>query len=306
MTHLPRPVVAASSAALFAAAFSKRTPVKVARKMIDSVAYVNRLPRGTVAEPITLGGVPAERVTVGATERPRAILYLHGGAYVLGSIAVYRNLAARLAEATGAVVFNLEYRLAPEHPYPAALEDAEAAFRAIVSEHGFAPERVAISGDSAGGGLAVATACRLTAAGLRPAALALISPWTDPSQEDFGRSRDMVVNLAWGRTNAALYRGAADHRDPGYAPMYADLSGLPPMLIHSSQREMLAPQVHKFAEHARAAGVEVRQVVHPKLWHSGHSLAGTVREATEAVKDLGSFLRLNLDLPAEAPTEAAV
>lgn len=295
MTHLPRPLVAGVSATVFAAAFHTRTPVKLSRKIIDLGAKAARLPSATVAEPLTLGGRPAERVTVGATERPRAILYLHGGGYVVGSVAAYRNLAAHLAHTTGAVVFNVDYRLAPEHPYPAALEDADAAFRAIVDEHGFPPERIAIAGDSAGGGLAVAVARRLTDAGLRPAALALISPWTDPSDENVARRRDLVINLEWGMYNARLYRGSADHRDPGYAPMYASLDGMPPMLIHYCERELLAQQVQRFAQRVRDAGVPVQVANHPKLWHSGHTLAGTLREASEAVHDLGSFLRARLD-----------
>lgn len=295
MTHLPRPLVAGMSAAVFAVAFDLRMSIKASRKIIDTSAKLARLPVGTVAEPITLGGRPAERVTVGATERPRAILYLHGGGYVVGSIDAYRNLAAHLAKATEAVVFNLDYRLAPEHQYPAALDDAEAAFRAIVEEHGFAPDRIAISGDSAGGGLAVAVARRLTDAGLRPAALALISPWTDPADENVARSRDMVVNLEWGRYNARLYRGAADPHDPGYAPMHGPLEGLPPTLIHYCKTEMLAQQVERFAQRLRDADVPLQVVQHPRLWHSGHTLAGTLREASVAVQDLGAYLRANLD-----------
>src|SRR5439155_13304557 len=144
---------------------------------------------------------------------------LHGGGYTVGSPRLYRALAAYLSRSSGAVVYSLDYRLAPEHPYPAALDDAVAAFRALVSEHGFAPARIAIVGDSAGGGLAVAAARVLTDSGLRPAALGLLSPWTDPADEAFTVRRDRVTNARWGKQSATAYRGSAGPTDPAFAPM---------------------------------------------------------------------------------------
>jgi acetyl esterase/lipase len=262
-----------------------------------------RVPTGTRVEHITLGGRPAERITVGASERPRAILFLHGGGYTVGSPRLYRACAAVLARASGSVVFCLDYRLAPEYPFPAALDDAVAAFRELVVEHGFDPSRVAIAGDSAGGGLSVAAARVLTDDGLAPAALGLISPWTDPSDEDFIRQRDFVVNLRGGRLSASLYRGSADSRDPGYAPMHGRLDGLPPTLIQCSPNEMLYPQILRFAGLLKRAGVDVTLVAQERWWHSIHVLAGMLREATDAVADLGAFLRAHLDA-ATAPTTA--
>jgi monoterpene epsilon-lactone hydrolase len=293
--HLPRPLVVAIAAPMYRIALNTRTPLRLRRAILERYAGLTVLPRGARVEPITLGGRPCERVTVGATERPRAVLYLHGGGYTVGSPRTHRALAAFLARDAGAVVFSLHYRLAPEHRFPAALDDAVAAFRELVDEHGFAPSRIAIAGDSAGGGLAVAAARRLTDDGLRPAALGLLSPWTDPSDETITRRRDFVLNSAWGRQNAVDYRGEADPRDPGYAPMHGRLDGLPPMLIHCAQTEILQPQILVFAERATDAGVAVQVVEHPRLWHSGHALAGTLREATDAVHDVGAFLRAHLD-----------
>jgi monoterpene epsilon-lactone hydrolase len=294
MSHLPRPIVIAMAAPLFAVALNARTPLPLARALIDSGGRLARLPAGTQVRPAVLADRPAERVTVGASERPRAVLYLHGGGYTLGSTRAYRALAAWLAQAAGAVVYTLDYRLAPEDPYPAALEDAVAAFGDLVTHHGFAPSRVALAGDSAGGGLAVAAARVLTDSGSPPAALGLLSPWTDPSDEQM-RARDMVVNVVWGTRSAARYRGGADRADPGYAPIHGRLDGLPPMLIQCAANEMLRPQIGRFARAASAAGVEVEFTESARLWHSAQALAGTLREATDAVTDLGAFLRRHLE-----------
>jgi acetyl esterase/lipase len=202
-------------------------------------------------------------------------------------------------------VFSLDYRLAPEYPFPAALDDAVAAFRELVGGHGFDPSRAAIAGDSAGGGLSVAAARVLTDAGLAPAALGLISPWTDPSDEDFTRERDFVVNRRGGRLSASHYRGSADPSDPGYAPMHGRLDGLPPTLIQCSPNEMLYPQILRFAGLLEGAGVEVALVAQERWWHSIHVLAGMLREATDAVVDLGAFLRAHLDAQTSMTNQGA-
>jgi epsilon-lactone hydrolase len=294
--HLPRRVVMALSGPTYRLSLNVRLSVRAQRRLSELGAAVLRPPRGTLIEPVTLGSRPVERVSFGASHRPRAVLYLHGGGYVVGSAGMYRALAGYLARASGAVVHTLDYRLAPEHPYPAALDDAVAAARALIDEHGIEPGRLAIAGDSAGGGLAVATARRLSDAGIRIGGLALLSPWTDPSDTDMPL-RDFVVNRAWGTSCADLYRAAADPRDPGYAPMWADLAGLAPMLITTGTGEMLNGQIKRFAARAEAAGNDVRLVELPRLWHSGHVLAGLLRESTVAVQDAGGYLRCRLDEP---------
>jgi epsilon-lactone hydrolase len=289
--HLPRPVVVAMSRLVHRSVLTERCPVPLQRRLTELNAATLRPPRHTRIEHVTLGARPAERVSGARSDG--AVLYLHGGGYVIGSARMYRALAGHLASASGAVVYNLDYRLAPEHTYPAALQDALAAFRELVDVHGYAPESIAIAGDSAGGGLAVATARAATDAGLRPAALVLLSPWTDPGDHDMP-ARDFVITRAWGTACGERYRGAADPRDPGYAPMFADLSGLPPMLIHLSEGELLNAQIKRFATRVDGAGGEVRLVELPRLWHSGHLLAGTLREATGAVSGAGAFVRARL------------
>lgn len=292
--HLPRPLVVGLSAPTFRLVINSRVSPRMQRRLGDLTATLFRPPHGTNVEHLTLGGRPVERVSFGASQRPRAVLYLHGGGYVTASPRVYRALAGHLARSAGSVVFTLDYRLAPEHVYPAALDDALAAFAALVEVHGYHPDRIAIAGDSAGGGLAVAAARRLADAGTPPAALVLLSPWTDPADQDTA-DRDLVINRAWATQCAEFYRGDAAPTDPGYAPMWAKLGDLPPMLVHYGKRELLNPQIRRFIERARSQGADVTAVELPTLWHSGHLEAGLLREATDAVQDIGVWVRPHLD-----------
>ncbi|MEO6884661.1 MAG: alpha/beta hydrolase [Jatrophihabitantaceae bacterium] len=292
--HLPRAAVLALSGPAYRVALNDRWRIGTQRRLAEASTRLNRTPKGTLVQHVRLGDRPAERTTLGPTDRPRAVLYLHGGGYRLGTPRMYRPLAAHLSRAADAVVFNLDYRMAPEDPYPAALHDAVAAFEKLIATGGhFTPTQVAIAGDSAGGGLAVAAARVLTDRGTPPAALALLSPWTDPSDTDMPE-RDFVINQRWGRTNAASYRGAANPTDTGYAPMHGPLDGLPPMLIHYATNEMLAAQIQRFAARASAAGADVQLVAQPRLWHSAHILAGMLRDATDATAAVGAFLRAHL------------
>lgn len=287
--ELPRRAVAAALSPFYRVALDGRVPVGVQRSLLNAVAGLQPLPDGTVTRREHLGGVPVERVTVGATERRTVVLYLHGGAYMSGSPQTHRAFTASLAKASGSVLVVADYRLAPEHPYPAALDDAEAVFDAIVA-NGTDPSRIAIAGDSAGGGLAAATVRRLVDRGIVPAALALVSPWVDPSDQDFPAPRDMLLTDRWLRRSADRYRGAADALDPGYAPARGSLSGFPPTLVHVATTEILHPQVIAFVEALRLAGVDVGCTELPQLWHVAHLQATMMREAAEATDELGAFL----------------
>jgi acetyl esterase/lipase len=217
-------------------------------------------------------------------------LYLHGGAYIVGSPATHRALTTTLARAAGAEVYALDYRLAPEHPMPAAVDDSVAAYLALL-DRGYSPESVAIAGDSAGGGLSVATArVLIDEHGITPAALGLISPWVNPSGVSVDHGRDIVVNLAWSRQGAAAYLGDGDPADPRYAPAVGPLEGLPPTLVQIGQRELLLEQVTEFVASLRAAGVEVTVSDLGPLWHVAHTAAPLVAEAAAAVDGLGQFL----------------
>jgi acetyl esterase/lipase len=288
--YVPLPIVAAALKPFYRLALNPRLSFRAQRAVLEAAAPVQTLPHGTVAQKLTLAGRRAERITVGATERDTAILYLHGGAFTIGSINTHRSLAAHLARESASAVYVLDYRLAPENPYPAALDDAVAAFRELVRLHGFTPDRIAIAGDSAGGGLTVATARRLVDDGARPAALGLISPWVDPGARDAVKPRDLVVNTGWSNSSADAYLGAGDPLDQGFAPLQGNLDELPPVVMHVGTDEVLYPQITAFADKLRLSGVELEYIEYKKLWHVAHLQASILREAAEAVHHMGSYL----------------
>jgi cation diffusion facilitator CzcD-associated flavoprotein CzcO/acetyl esterase/lipase len=269
-------------------------PIRVQRAWTEIAATITRIPAGISIEHGSLGGRPCDRlVPQGANER-RAVLYLHGGGYVIGSRRTHRGLAAQIAQAGGAPVHLLDYRLAPEHVHPAALEDALAAYRELLGR-GFDPASIVIAGDSAGGGLAVAMATRLRDAGEPlPAGLAILNGWLDLTNSgssvttnargDFGLRRDLI------EMGAELYRGAADAADPELSPVFADLSGLPPTYLQVGTHDIILDDSERFAERARAAGVDVGYAPFDGMWHDFQIAAGLLREADEAMADLGRAL----------------
>lgn len=292
---LPLPVARAVLGPLYRVALHNRLPFPLQRALIDIGSRLQPVPSDTTVRRMRLAGRPAERLdSPTADDHPAAVLYLHGGGYAVGSLATHRSLTARLARETGSPVYALDYRLAPEHPFPAALEDAEAAFLELVERYGYRPERIAIAGDSAGGGLALATAQRLIARyGHTPAALGLIAPWADPNQVP-ERERDLVVGALWSRACAAAYLGDGDRTDPGYTPLHGTLPGLPPTCIQADTGELLHSQCVELAEALRAAGVSVRFTETRGLWHVAQLQAALVRPAAAALSELAGFLREGL------------
>jgi len=277
--------------------FHRHSPAAVQRAVLEAMLRPLPLPAHSQVSRVTLGGRRAERVTVAGSDERRVLLYLHGGGYTIGSARAFRSLAAHLSRSAQAVVYTLDYRLAPEHPYPAALDDAVAAVLELCNDLGHPPSRVAICGDSAGGGLAVATArCLTDYHGLRVGALGLISPWTDPASAALYRAEDTAVNRTWSAVSATKYRGQADPRTPGLAPMHGDLSGLPAMTVHYGRGEVLAKQIKRFVDAVREAGTAADLHAYP-VWHSGHAWAAVVPAAAKAVNDLGGAVRHHLDAP---------
>ena len=247
---------------------------------------------------VSAGGVPAEWLDGPGARSDRAVLYLHGGGYVLGGVDSHRDLIARLSAAAGARCLGLNYRLAPEHPYPAAVEDAVAAYRFLLSQ-GFAPERLAIAGDSAGGGLTAATLLALRDRKLPlPAAAALLSPWVDlegvGESMNGGVADDPMVRKDLVALMAPTYLNGANPREPLASPLHADLRGLPPLLVQVGRREVLLDDSVRFARAAQRAGVDVSLEVWPGMIHVWQIFAAELEEGREAIDRLGEFLRKHL------------
>jgi acetyl esterase/lipase len=246
-------------------------------------------------EAVTAGGIPAEWVSAPDVDAGRAVLYLHGGGYVIGSINTHRSLAARISRASRARVLVIDYRLAPEHPHPAAVEDAVAGYRFMLAG-GLQPARIAVAGDSAGGGLTVATLVAIRDAKLPlPAAGACLSPWVD--LEGIGESMttkadlDPIVQKPGLLRMSAAYLGGKDPRTPLAAPIYADLSGLPPLLIQVGTAETLLDDAVRLAERARKAGVAVTYEPWEDMLHVWHMFAPVLDEGQEAIERIGEFVR---------------
>ena len=248
-------------------------------------------------EPVSAGGVKAEWVTAPNADSGRAVLYLHGGGYVIGSIATHRGLAARISRAAKARVLLIDYRLAPEHPFPAAVEDAVAAYRWMLTS-GLKASRIAIAGDSAGGGLTVATLVAIRDAKVvTPAAGVCLSPWTD--LEGLGDSMktkssvDPMVQKEALLEMAAHYLAGQDARHPLAAPLYADLAGLPPLLIQVGTAETLMDDSTRLAERARKAGVKVTLEPWENMIHVFQAFAPMLEEGQQAIEKIGDFVRAN-------------
>jgi acetyl esterase/lipase len=264
------------------------------RARMDLRGLATPLPAGCGLAETTFGGVAGERLTPRTARPGRRMLYLHGGGYQLGSPRSIRHFAARLAEAAAVEALVPEYRLAPEHPFPAAVEDALATYRAALEEA--ASERIVLAGDSAGAGLALGMLVAARQAGLpMPAAAYLISPWCD--LDGGGASiaakaeSDIFVSLAGLKAMAAAYATADQMRDPRAAPLCADFAGFPPLLIHVGSEEILLSDSTRLAERAGLAEVEVRLEVEPEMLHGFPIFHDKLSAARRAIAEAGTWLR---------------
>ncbi|MGK2913665.1 MAG: alpha/beta hydrolase fold domain-containing protein [Porticoccaceae bacterium] len=250
--------------------------------------------RRKVGEKTVVGGVPGEwqipKVSVG----DRVILYLHGGGYAIGSPATHRDMVGGIADAAHARAFILDYRLGPEHPFPGAVEDAVAAYRGLL-DLGTKPDHIVIAGDSAGGGLTVATLVSLKEQDVPlPAAGICISPWVDLTLS--GKSMQTKADadpllrpdaLKW---MGDLYLAGQDPKSPLASPLFADLTGLPPLLIHVGSEEVLLDDALRLNEKAKACGVNATLEVWDGMMHVWHLMAMVVPEGKAAIKDIGKYI----------------
>lgn len=246
-------------------------------------------------EPADGAPVQTDWVTTERSDRDRVVLHLHGGAYILGSPRTHRGLAAALARTARARVLLPDYRLAPEHPFPAALDDAVATYRWLVHQRGVDPARVAVCGDSAGGGLALALLVRLRELGEPlPACYVGLSPWTDlagtgASMQD-NAARDPWLRAELTPLAAVAYAGDRSLDDPLVSPLYADLTGLPPMLVHAGDHEILLDDARRTVARAREAGVVADLGVFDGLWHVFQAFPG-IPESRWSLREIGAFIR---------------
>ncbi len=251
-----------------------------------------RLPKGVTLQRGTLNGVPVEWITP-ADAATTVILYLHGGAWVLGWYHNHRVLAAHIAQASRSRVVAVDYSLAPEFPFPAALEDCLTVYNQLLDD-GIEANQIVIAGDSAGANLALAILLtRRDANKTLPAAAVCISPITDLAftGKSYHTHKDALLSAEFIRSMSRHYSGSQDVHFPLISPHYGDLAGFPPLLIHVGQDEILLSDAERLADKARHAGVDVTLTVWPKMWHVWHIMAPYLPEAKQAVNDIGSFVR---------------
>lgn len=265
------------------------------RAQYERAEKVFPTPPDVKVERVNVPAAPAEWLRPPSAVPGRVVLYLHGGGYVIGSPRSHRHLAAAIAGAAGASALLLDYRLAPEHPFPAAVEDATAAYRWLLDQ-AIAPEHIVIAGDSAGGGLTVATLLALREARVPlPAGGVCISPWVDLTCSGASyatkAAADPIVRRAGVEEMARAYLGATPPRTPLASPLFADLRGLPPLLIHVGSDEVLLDDAVQLAERAKAAGVDATLEIYDRMIHVWHWFLPMLDEAQTAVEAIGRFVR---------------
>jgi acetyl esterase/lipase len=269
------------------------------RKDMDALFSQYGIARDVTVEPVTANGVRAEWTSTPQDDRNAALLWLHGGGYVIGSLDSHRHAVSEAGRAAKAWALALDYRLAPEHPFPAAVEDAVSGYRYLLSR-GVRPGRIAIAGDSAGGGLVVAALVAIRDAGLaQPACGWCVSPWID--MEGIGETMttraaaDPMVQREPLLEMAKLYLGGADPRSPLAAPIYADLKGLAPLLIQVGAAETLLDDAIRLAKVAGAADVRVDLQIWPEMIHVWHLFHPELKAGLRAIEAGGSYIRAMME-----------
>ncbi len=245
---------------------------------------------------LEVGGVPVVRVTPKGAARRRHLFHVHGGGFVVGTARGFAGYLSELALQADATVTSVDYRLAPEHPYPAAVDDCLAAYRALLDE--VAPESLAVVGESAGGNAALSTLVRARDEGWAlPAAAVLLSPWVDLTFSGGSMSRnestELMLEPRLFRGWRAAYVGGQDPSDPGISPLFADLSGLPPLHVQATTAEVLEDDARRLVEKATGAGVDADLVVFDELWHIFQTQAPLVPEARAAMDQIVTFIRIH-------------
>jgi epsilon-lactone hydrolase len=283
-----RPVLAANKATMTGT-------LEQIRQAFEKMLTQSPVAPGVVFEAETAGGLPATWCIPSQAVRGQVLLYLHGGGYVIGNPTAYRPMGSEFASRLKTRVLIPDYRLAPENPFPAALDDALKVYRWLLDQK-IAPKSIVLAGDSCGGGLTVATLVAIRDAGLPlPAGAAVISPWADleVNSDSFvsKAKEDPLIEAEGLRGMAAAYLGSTSPRNPSASPIYANLAGLPPLLIQVGSAEILLDDATRLAARAGAAGVKVRLDIWPDMFHVWHVSASMLDEGREALDDAAGFLK---------------
>ena len=281
-------------------------PLAMQRKLYEEPWPEKDALQGTKIRRVSAGGVPAAWVCQAEAPKDRVLIYLHGGGYTTGSLQSHHHLFCRLSKLANARVLGLDYRLAPEHPFPAPVDDVVAAYRWLLSR-GYSAERIGIVGDSAGGGLSLASLLRLRDEGLPlPGAAATLSAWIDLGQGESKRPNrrfDYVSEFVLKRS-ASHYVKPADHRHPEVSPLYADLKGLPPLMVQVGTAEAFLEDNLRFADRANNAGVHVELDTWPDMVHAWQFFAPFLEEGQHALERIGEFFNRHLSFDHAAPQPA--
>lgn len=296
----------------FAASIDPKASLEQLRALYDGFAALTAEPTGVTWTEVDAGGVPAIWADTRGGATDRVLQYVHGGGYVIGAAKYYRNLTGHLAKAIGCRVLNVDYRLAPEHPHPAAVDDSTAAYKWLLDQ-GIDPGHIAIAGDSAGGGLTMATLLNIKKQGLpMPAAAMPISPWID--METTGESMstratvDLIVSADMLKVMSQAFLQGRDPRDPLASPLHGDPRGLCPLYIQVGDEETLLDDSIRLARLTGEAGVETRIDVFPEMQHVFHIAAGNMPEADDAIRRMADWVRplLGLSSTRRSPLDATI
>ena len=266
------------------------------RAFTEKISRLQQLPKGSILERDTPDGIHVEWITPPGPVLKSVILYLHGGAWVLGWYHNHRVLTAYIGRASRSCVVAVDYRLAPEHPFPAPLDDCLTVYRRLIKD-GIKPGHIVIAGDSVGANLTLAVLLTLRDADEPlPAAAVCISPMTDLAftSRSYHTQKDALLTAKFARSMSSHYVGNEDVYNPLISPHYGDLKGLPPLLIHAGKDEFLLNDAERLADNARHAGVDVTLTVWPKMWHVWHILAPYLPEAIQATNEIGSFVHRHI------------
>lgn len=279
-------------------------PLSVARWVIKQSAARVRLPPGITRKAVSADGVPCEWLTPQNSPQDQALLYLHGGGFILGLTSLHLEMVAYLAQKLGVRVLMVDYRLAPEYPFPAALDDCVTAYRWLLKQ-GIPAQNIIVAGDSAGGNFTITTLMKLRDSGdPLPAAAACLSPVIDMTDrsEVFSKVYDPVLHPRAARIYNQAYLAQNDARNPLISPIFGDWHGLPPLLVHAGDDEILRDDAVRIAELANTSGVDVRLEIYPRMWHVWQ-IYQTLPQTGESLDDIAQFLKAHLGVatPQHAP-----